>query len=163
MIRRCTDADLSTIGVIINDAAKAYRGIIADDCWHEPYMSDDQLRAEIIDGVEFWCWDDSGVVIGVMGIQKVKDVTLIRHAYVLSEHQGRGIGRALLQRLIRQSNGPLLVGTWADAQWAIRFYERYGFVRVSVDEKDRLLRTYWKISPRQQETSVVLQHERREQ
>lgn len=159
MIRSCTASDLPVMSAIINDAANAYRGVIPADCWHEPYMSDDELRGEIAEGIEFWGWEDSGVLIGVIGIQKVKDATLIRHAYVLSQHQSRGIGSALLKRLVGQSSGQLLVGTWADAHWAIRFYERHGFRRASAEEKDRLLGTYWKISPRQRETSVALRYE----
>jgi len=114
------------------------------------------LLAEIAAGVQFWGWNDSGALMGVMGIQRVLDVTLIRHAYVRSDHQNRGIGSALLAALVRQSSGPLLVGTWAAAEWAIRFYQRHGFRLVPTEEKDRLLTRYWKISQRQGETSVVL-------
>ena len=117
-----------------------------------------ELLSEIAAGVQFWGWEDSGSLIGVMGIQKVRDATLIRHAYVLSSHQRRGIGGALLAALVRQSSGQLLVGTWAAAEWAIRFYQRNGFCLVPTEEKDRLLSTYWKISQRQRETSVVLMH-----
>lgn len=158
MIRRCSPPDVPVIGTIINEAAEAYRGAIPADCWHEPYMPDTALRAEIADGVEFWGWDESGSLVGVMGTQRVKDATLIRHAYVLSSHQSRGIGGALLEHLVAQSSGPTLVGTWAAAEWAIRFYERHGFQRVSTEEKDCLLSKYWKISDRQRETSVVLRH-----
>ena len=160
MIRRCNDADLGTIEAIINEAAQAYRGVIPADCWHEPYMPRHELLAEIAAGVEFWGWDESGVLIGVMGLQQVRDATLIRHAYVRSAHQGRGIGGALLTRLAGQATGPLLVGTWADAAWAIRFYQRHGFRLAPPEEKDRLLTSYWNIPPRQQETSVVLAHAR---
>jgi len=156
MIRPCSHADVPFIEAIINEAAQAYHGIIPADCWHEPYMSRSELLAEIADGVQFWGFEDSGSLIGVMGIQKVCDATLIRHAYVLSAHQGRGIGAALLAALIKQSSSQLLVGTWAAAVWAIRFYERHGFRLVSLEEKDQLLTTYWKISQRQRETSVVL-------
>jgi GNAT superfamily N-acetyltransferase len=141
---------------IINEAATAYRGIIPADCWREPYMERSHLLAEIAAGVEFWGWDDAGVLVGVMGLQKVRDVTLIRHAYVRPSHQGRGVGGALLTQLAAQTDGPLLVGTWASAEWAIRFYERHGFRLVAADEKDRLLTSYWNISARQQQTSVVL-------
>lgn len=156
MIRQCTDADVATIDAIINEAAQAYRGVIPIDCWHEPYMSRADLIAEIGAGVAFYGWDEVGSLVGVMGLQRVRDVTLIRHAYVRPENQGRGIGGALLATLAAQATGPLLVGTWAAAEWAIRFYVRYGFRQVSVSEKDQLLKTYWRISPRQQETSVVL-------
>ena len=156
MIRQCTDADVATIDAIINEAAQAYRGIIPIDCWHEPYMSRADLIAEIGAGVAFFGWDEVGSLVGVMGLQRVRDVTLIRHAYVRPENQGRGIGGVLLATLAAQATGPLLVGTWAAAEWAIRFYVRHGFRQVSVSEKDQLLKTYWRISPRQQETSVVL-------
>ena len=156
MIRQCSDLDIPAIEAIINEAARAYRGVIPPDCWHEPYMPERELLAEIGAGVQFWGWEDLGSLFGVMGIQKVNDATLIRHAYVLSAHQGRGIGGALLEELVRQSSGQLLVGTWAAAEWAIRFYHRHGFRLVSTEDKDRLLRTYWKISQRQRETSVVL-------
>ena len=160
MIRRCTEADNSAIEDIINQAAQAYRGVIPDDRWHEPYMTRAHLTAEIAAGVDFWGWDESGALSGVMGLQKVRDVTLIRHAYVRPDHQGRGIGAALLNTLAGQATGPLLVGTWTAAEWAIRFYERHGFRLVSTGEKERLLNTYWSIPARQLETSVVLVYER---
>jgi len=156
MIRRCTDSDFAVIETIINEGAQAYRGAIPADCWHEPYMTESDLKAEIAAGVNFWGWDESGALVGVMGFQKVRDATLIRHAYVRSAHQRRGVGSALLTTLAGQAVGPLLVGTWAAAEWAIRFYERHGFRLVSAAEKDRLLSTYWSIPLRQQETSVVL-------
>lgn len=156
MIRRCTDADVPAIDAIINEAATAYRGIIPADCWREPYMERSHLLAEIAAGVDFWGWDDAGRLVGVMGLQKVRDVTLIRHAYVRPSHQGRGVGGALLTQLAAETDGPLLVGTWASAEWAIRFYERHGFRLVATEEKDRLLTSYWNISWRQQQTSVVL-------
>jgi GNAT superfamily N-acetyltransferase len=156
MIRLCTDRDLAVIDAIINDAARAYRGIIPSDCWHEPYMARSDLVAEIAAGVNFWGWDDSGTLVGVMGLQQVREVTLIRHAYVRSTHQRRGVGGALLEALVGQVTGPLLVGTWTAAEWAIRFYERHGFRLVSTEEKDQLASTYWNIPSRQQETSVVL-------
>ena len=159
MIRRCSTADLARIEAIINEAAQAYRGAIPPDRWHEPYMPREELEHEIAAGVKFWGWEDAGGLIGVMGIQDVKDVTLIRHAYVVSRDQRRGIGSALMDALVPQAKGPLLVGTWAAATWAIRFYERHGFRLAARAEKDRLLDTYWSIPARQRETSVVLVHE----
>jgi GNAT superfamily N-acetyltransferase len=156
VIRRCTDLDVDTIHLIINEAAEAYRGVIPPDCWHEPYMSRADLVAEIAAGVSFSGWEEGGELVGVMGLQRVRDVTLVRHAYVRSAHQGRGIGGALLDTLRGGAHGPLLVGTWADARWAIRFYERHGFELVSEAEKDRLLDSYWNIPARQRDTSVVL-------
>ena len=158
MIRRCTEADVDTIYRIVNEAAQAYRGAIPADCWHEPYMPRVELAAEIAAGVSFSGWEEDGALVGVMGLQVVGDATLIRHAYVKPTHQGRGIGSALLSALTSGAAGPLLVGTWADATWAIRLYERHGFRLVPRAEKDRLLQTYWKISDRQRETSVVLVH-----
>ena len=160
MIRRCSDADFAAIEALINEAARAYRGVIPADCWHEPYLTRSDLIAEITAGVNFSGLDESGALIGVMGLQEVRDVTLIRHAYVRPAHQGRGIGSALMRALIHQATTPLLVGTWAAAEWAIRFYERHGFRLVSSIEKDRLLKTYWNVPLRQQETSVVLVHAR---
>jgi N-acetylglutamate synthase-like GNAT family acetyltransferase len=160
MIRRCTDADFDAIESIVNEAAQAYRGVIPADCWHEPYMTRSNLMAEIAAEVNFWGWDESGALMGVMGLQKVRDATLIRHAYVWPAHQGRGVGSTLLTTLANQATGPLLVGTWAAAEWAIRFYERHGFRLVSTEEKERLLNSYWNIPLRQQETSVVLVHAR---
>jgi GNAT superfamily N-acetyltransferase len=157
-IRRCQETDVPEMDAIINEAAEAYRGVIPDDCWHEPYMSRAALVAEIGAGVEFWGWEEAGALLAVMGLQQVRDATLIRHAYVRRAHQGRGLGAALLSSLAAQATGPLLVGTWAAAEWAIRFYERRGFRMVAPDEKDRLLSTYWTISPRQRETSVVLSY-----
>lgn len=156
MIRRCTGADFDTIEAVINEAAQAYRGVIPADCWHEPYMTADALQAEIDAGVVFWGWIEESALAGVMGIQRVRDFTLIRHAYVRTAYQGRGIGGALLNSLAGEVTGALLVGTWAAAEWAIRFYERHGFRLVLPMEKDRLLSTYWSIPLRQKETSVVL-------
>jgi len=141
---------------IVNAAAEAYRGAIPADCWHEPYMPADALAREIAAGVAFWGYEDAGQLIGVMGIQPVQDVELIRHAYVDPVHQGRGIGGALLAHLRGLAQRRILVGTWADATWAIRFYERHGFQLIPPPQKDALLRKYWTISPRQIETSVVL-------
>ena len=156
MIRRCTNADIGVIESIVNEAAARYRGAIPDDCWHEPYMSRVALESEIAAGVNFWGWEERGELIGVMGVQRVLDATLIRHAYVRTDQQGRGIGGALLESLKRQVTGPLLIGTWAAAEWAIRFYQGHGFRLVSTEEKNRLLDTYWTIPDRQRDTSVVL-------
>jgi len=156
MIRPCTNDDFVTISEIINKAASAYRGVVPADCLHEPYMTQAELKDEIEAGVGFSGWDDDGALIGVMGLQNVRGVTLIRHAYVRPGHQSKGIGSALLTHLIEQAKGPLLVGTWAAATWAIRFYERHGFRLVNKEEKNRLLNAYWRIPLRQQETSVVL-------
>jgi GNAT superfamily N-acetyltransferase len=160
MIRHCTGADVATIEAIINEAAAVYRGVIPADCWHEPYMTRAALEAEIAAGVHFRGWEESHTLLGVMGLQKVRDVTLIRHAYVCSAHRGKGVGAALLNAFVDEVAGPLLVGTWAAASWAIRFYQRHGFRLVSAEEKDRLLTTYWSIPARQQETSVVLEYAR---
>ncbi len=156
MIRRCDDRDFEAIWAIINDGAQAYRGIIPADRWTEPYMSREHLRQEIADGVVFWGYEESEDLLGVMGLQQVQDVTLIRHAYVRSGNQKRGIGGQLLAHLRKLAKGPVLIGTWADAVWAIRFYERYGFRRIEPEEKSRLLKRYWTIPDRQIETSVVL-------
>jgi GNAT superfamily N-acetyltransferase len=156
VIRRCSDADVPAILAIINEAADAYRGVIPADCWHEPYMSREALAAELAAGVEFSGWERNGELLGVMGLQPVRDVTLIRHAYVRRANQGEGIGGALLEALRAQSKRRLLVGTWADARWAIRFYERHGFQLAKDEDKNRLLDTYWNIPVRQRDTSVVL-------
>jgi GNAT superfamily N-acetyltransferase len=152
VIRRCGDDDRAAILAIVNAAAEAYRGVIPADRWHEPYMPAIELDAEIAAGVAFWGCEDAGELAGIMGIQPVRDVDLIRHAYVLPSHQGRGIGGALLEHLLRSASRPILVGTWTAATWAIRFYERHGFERADTE----LLRTYWSIPERQIETSVVL-------
>lgn len=156
MIRQCNGNDFETIYTIINDAAQAYKGIIPSDRWKEPYMSKDELRHEIEEGVIFWGYEEDGELIGVMGIQYVQDVTLIRHAYVRTARQNQGTGRKLLSFLRKQTTQPNLIGTWADAVWAIRFYEKHGFRLVSQEEKYRLLKKYWSIPERQIETSVVL-------
>jgi GNAT superfamily N-acetyltransferase len=157
MIRSLLPSDFDTILKVINDAAQAYKGIIPADRWKEPYMSAGELKEEIEAGVRFFGWSEGGHLLGVAGIQATKDTTLIRHAYALPECQGRGIGTRLLEYLLSLAETPeILVGTWADATWAIRFYEKHGFKLVSPREKDRLLRTYWNIPERQIETSVVL-------
>ena len=156
MIRRCDAGDFEAIWTIINDGAQAYKGIIPADRWAEPYMSREKLRHEISDGVVFWGCAEAGDLAGVMGIQDVQDVTLIRHAYVRTGNQKQGIGGQLLSHLRALTDRPVLIGTWADAAWAIRFYEKHGFEMVGPPEKDRLLRKYWTIPERQIETSVVL-------
>jgi N-acetylglutamate synthase-like GNAT family acetyltransferase len=156
MIRRCDDRDFELIWAIINDGAQAYKGIIPADRWTEPYMSREKLQHEIDEGVVFWGYEESGTLVGVMGLQQVQDVTLVRHAYVVTGSQKRGIGAHLLSHLRELANRPVLIGTWADAVWAIRFYERHGFQMVGVEEKNRLLKKYWTIPERQIETSVVL-------
>lgn len=160
MIRQCDARDVELIYSIINDAAEAYKGVIPGDRWEEPYMSKDELQHEIDQGVVFWGYEENGELVGVMGIQHVQDVTLIRHAYVRTANQNQGIGAKLLSSLRQQATRPLLVGTWADALWAIRFYENYDFQLVSWEEKERLLRKYWSIPERQVETSVVLADQR---
>ncbi len=156
MIRRCVETDFEAILATINDGARAYDGVIPADRYHVPYMPAEALRGEIEAGVEFWAWEEAGAVLGVMGIQDVKDVTLIRHAYVRIAEQGRGIGADLLASLRAQTTRPLLIGTWADADWAIRFYQKHGFEPVPAEEKAALLHRYWSIPERQIETSVVL-------
>jgi GNAT superfamily N-acetyltransferase len=156
MIRRCDDRDFELIWTIVNDGAQAYKGTIPTDRWTEPYMSREKLQHEIDGGVVFWGYEEAGALVGVMGIQKVQDVTLVRHAYVRSSSQKRGIGGHLLSHLRELTSGPMLIGTWAAAVWAIRFYEKHGFQMVSVQEKNRLLKRYWSIPERQIDTSVVL-------
>jgi len=150
------DEDLETIWLIINEAAQVYKGVIPADRWKEPYMSRSELEHEIRDGVRFWGYEDEGSLLGVMGTQDLEDVALIRHAYVRTGNQNQGIGSKLLVHLHGQAKKPVLVGTWAAATWAIRFYERHGFKLVTSETKDRLLRKYWSIPERQVETSVVL-------
>ena len=156
MILPSNKNDFNDIFDIINDAASAYKGIIPSDRWHEPYMSEQELQRQIEDGVEFWCYHDNINIIGVMGIQDKSDVTLIRHAYVRTIARNKGIGGKLLNHLSELTAKPILIGTWADAIWAINFYEKHGFQLVSHDDKERLLRKYWSIPPRQIETSIVL-------
>jgi GNAT superfamily N-acetyltransferase len=155
-IRPCRDDERSAIYEIVNAAAEAYRGVIPSDCWHEPYMGMEELDTEIGRGVTFWGYEGDGELVGVMGIQRVDDVDLIRHAYVLPRNQGQGVGRALLEHLQRLTERRILIGTWAAAEWAIRFYRRNGFELVSPEQKTVLLKTYWTIPDRQIETSVVL-------
>ncbi len=160
MIREEKTEDFDEILSIINDAAIAYKGIIPPDRWHEPYMSSDELKAQIEDGVRFSCYVDGDQIVGVMGIQDRGDVDLIRHAYVRTKQRKSGIGTQLLRELIARSQKPILIGTWKAADWAIRFYQKHGFALVDEQEKDRLLRKYWVIPERQVETSVVLADEK---
>ena len=157
MIYRLSPSEFDSMLNVVNDAAQAYKGVIPEDRWKEPYMSAEELRKEIESGVEFYGWKEDNVLVAVMGIQRVNDVTLIRHAYVLTDHQRRGIGENLLKHLMSLARtSEVLVGTWEAAYWAVRFYEKHGFRLVSKEEKDRLLRKYWNIPERQIETSVVL-------
>jgi N-acetylglutamate synthase-like GNAT family acetyltransferase len=156
MIRRCEESDFNAVLEIVNDAAQAYRGVIPEDRWHEPYMPFDELVREIEDGVVFWGLEQDGRLLGVMGIQDRGDVTLIRHAYVRMGSQKAGVGTALLHHLEDMTKDAVLIGTWAAASWAVSFYEKNGYTLVSKEEKDRLLRKYWSIPERQVETSVVL-------
>jgi N-acetylglutamate synthase-like GNAT family acetyltransferase len=156
LIRRSAEADVAGIAAVINAAAQAYRGVIPADRWHEPYMPIDELQREIAGGIVFWVAEEDGRLLGVMGIQDKGDVALVRHAYVAPTLQRSGVGTKLLRHVEGLTDKPILIGTWASASWAIEFYERNGFTVVSEAEKDRLLRTYWSIPPRQIETSVVL-------
>lgn len=156
MIKISTIADFNEIHEIINDAALAYKGIIPEDRWHEPYMPEPELQKQIDEGVEFWCYWEDNEILGVMGIQDKIDVALIRHAYVRTKAQGKSIGSKLLQHLSGLTKKPILIGTWANATWAISFYIKQGFRVVSFNEKEELLKKYWSIPLRQVETSVVL-------
>jgi len=154
MIRKCQPGDAQRMHFIINEAAKAYKGSIPADCYHQPYMSLEELKQEM-GRMNFFGWEVNGELVAVMGFQPVKDVTLIRHAYVLPQWQKQGIGNKLLNHLKRLvTTSRLLVGTWADASWAINFYQKHGFSLLP--DKDKLLKTYWDIPQRQIETSVVL-------
>ena len=155
-IRPCRDNDRAAILAIVNAAAEAYRGVIPPDRWHEPYMPEDELDGEIAAGVVFWGYEEDGRLLGVMGLQSVRDVDLIRHAYTVPNRQRGGIGGALLGHLRQLSTRRILIGTWAAADWAIRFYQRHGFELVAPARKAVLLETYWSIPERQIETSVVL-------
>ena len=160
VIRKCEPSEFETIHKIINEAAQVYKGIIPVDRWREPYMSTQELKEEMQDGVIFWGAEVDGKLVGVMGIQDRGDVNLIRHAYVRTVAQHQGIGTRLLKHLESTGDKPLLVGTWADASWAIAFYQKNGFCLVTETDKTRLLRKYWKIPERQVETSVVLADKR---
>ena len=162
LIRKSTKADFPAILAIVNDAARAYRGVIPADRWHEPYMSADELETEIAAGIVFWVAEQEGRLAGVMGIQDKGDVALVRHAYVAPTTQRSGVGTKLLRHVESLVDKPILIGTWAAASWAIDFYQRNGFALVSSVDKDRLLRKYWDIPARQIETSVVLARGRRQ-
>jgi N-acetylglutamate synthase-like GNAT family acetyltransferase len=155
-MRRCVPSDHPQVLEIINAAAEAYRGVIPADRWHEPYMPEEQLEADIAAGIQFWICERHGEPVGVMGIQPVKGVSLVRHAYVRPDLQRSGVGTMLMNHLLDSASGQILVGTWAAATWAIGFYERHGFSLVSRDRTPALLREYWSIPDRQIETSVVL-------
>ena len=156
MIIPCLSEDLATIYDIINDGASAYKRIIPEDRWHDPYMSREELKIQINDGVEFWKYTKEGRILGIMGIQYKGEVTLIRHAYVRTSERNKGTGSKLLHHLLSQSTTPVLIGTWADASWAIGFYQKHGFRLLPTNEKNKLLLKYWTIPARQVETSVVL-------
>ena len=158
MIIENTKKDLSSILHVINDAALKYKGVIPDDCWHEPYMLEEELSNEFDNGVQMFGYNQNNKLVGVMGIQKLKDVTLIRHAYTLTKYQGMGIGKSLLQHLFKLNKSSyLFVGTWQDATWAIQFYEKFGFICDTKKQTTQLLKKYWKISSKQIENSVVLE------
>ena len=157
MIRRCTADDFDRILAIINDAAQAYRGVIPDDRWKDPYMPAGELAKELAAGIQFDGYEiDAAGLVGVMGVQPVEDVVLIRHAYVATSYRRSGIGSALLEGLLGGVDRPVLIGTWAAAEWAVAFYRRHGFGVIDGAEKTRLLRRYWTVPERQIETSVVL-------
>ena len=155
-IRPCRDDETTAILAIVNAAAEAYRSVIPADRWHEPYMPMAELEDEMAAGVAFWGYEADGALVGVMGTQPVRDVDLIRHAYVMPTHQRGGVGGALIEHLRQLSDRRMLVGTWAAAEWAINFYHRHGFELVSPERKTELLKTYWTVPDRQVETSVVL-------
>ena len=156
LIRKSVKADFAAMLAIINDAARAYHGVIPADRWHEPYMPSDELKTEIAEGVVFWVAEEDGRLLGVMGIQDKGDVALLRHAYVAPTTQRNGVGTKLLHHVEGLVDKPILIGTWAAASWAIEFYRRNGFTIVPTDHKDHLLRKYWSIPARQIETSIVL-------
>ena len=158
MITEYKKTDTSKILNIINDASLKYKGIISNDCWHEPYMSEQELIDEFSDGVHMFGFQYNNKLIGVIGIQKVKDVVLIRHAYTLTSYQGKGTASALLEHLLKTNqNSRLLVGTWRNAIWAIRFYKKFDFILHAKEQSTLLLKKYWKISSKQIENSVVLE------
>jgi GNAT superfamily N-acetyltransferase len=156
IIRKSAEADLAAMSAIVNEAALAYRGVIPADRWREPYMPADELAGEIADGVVFWVAEEDGRLVAVMGIQDRGDVALVRHAYTAPSAQRQGVGTRLLRHVEGLTGKPILIGTWADASWAVEFYRRNGYTVVPAGDKDRLLRAYWSIPARQVETSVVL-------
>jgi GNAT superfamily N-acetyltransferase len=158
MISEYTKNDTSKILHVINDASLRYKGIIPDDCWHEPYMSKQELIDEFSDGVHMFGYRYDNKLIGVIGIQEVKDVILIRHAYTLTSYQNKGMGSVLLEYLLKKNkNARLLVGTWKNATWAIRFYEKFDFILHGKEQSTLLLKKYWKITSKQIKNSVVLE------
>ena len=158
MINEYTKKDISKILHVINDASTIYKGIIPDNCWHDPYMSEQELIDEFDDGVRMFGYHYNNKLIGVIGIQEVKDVVLIRHAYTLTSYQCKGTGSALLEYLLKKNqNSHLLVGTWRNATWATRFYEKFGFILHAKDQSTLLLKKYWKIPSNQIKNSVVLE------
>ena len=162
MISEYKKKDSSKVLYVINDAAIKYKGVIPENCWHEPYMSEQQLINEFNDGVRMFGYNRNNKLVGVIGIQKVKDAILIRHAYILTSHQGEGVGSLLLKYLLEKNkNSRLLVGTWQKAIWAIQFYEKYDFVLQTKKQTNELLKKYWKISPKQIENSIVLERQLR--
>ena len=163
MIRLCSQKDVDRIYEIINDSARAYEGHIPDDCYHQPYMPQDELLSEMADGVVFYGYEEDGSLAAVMGIQDRGPVTLIRHAYTRTERRGEGIGSKLLEHLLGITTKPVMIGTWRGATWAVMFYQKHGFKLASEEQKDRLLRQYWSIPERQVVTSVVLVDEQYQQ
>ena len=158
MITECTKKNISNILYVINDASLKYKGIIPNDCWHEPYMTKQKLISEFANGVRMFGYNKDSNLVGVMGIQELNDVTLIRHAYILTQYQGLGIGKSLLQHLFKiKTSSCLLVGTWRDATWAIQFYEKFGFVLHTKKQAAQLLKKYWSLPSKQIENSVVLE------
>ena len=158
MISEYKKTDTSKILHIINEASLKYKGVIPDNCWNEPYMSEQELIGEFNDGVRMYGYHNNNTLIGVIGIQKVKDVILIRHAYTLSSYQGKGVGSALLEYLLKKyKNSRLLVGTWKNATWAIQFYKKFDFILRTKEETALLLKKYWKIPTKQIKNSIVLE------
>ena len=158
MITEYTKRDISNVLAVINDAALKYKGIIPNNCWHEPYMTEQKLVNEFTNGVRMFGYKKNNILVGVMGIQKLKNITLIRHAYTLTSYQGTGIGKSLLQYLLEiNQNNCLLVGTWRDATWAIKFYQKFGFVLHTKEKTEQLLKKYWRIPLKQIENSIVLE------
>ena len=158
MISEYKKTDTSKILHIINEASLKYKGVIPDNCWNEPYMSEQELIGEFNDGVRMYGYHHNNILIGVIGVQEVEDVILIRHAYTLSSHQGKGVGSALLEYLLKKNkNSRLLVGTWKNATWAIQFYKKFDFIIHTKEETTLLLKKYWNIPTKQIENSVVLE------